>query len=362
MLPVVASIASLAAIIAMTTLLFVCIKRRPSRGQVLGPSSSQQSIVTKKRRYTNAEVVAMTNNFERVLGKGGFGMVYHGYINGTEEVAVKLLSPSSAQGYKEFKTEVELLLRVYHTNLVCLVGYCDEKDHLALIYQYMANGDLKKHLSGSSIISWVDRLNVAVDAALGLEYLHIGCKPLIVHRDVKSSNILLDDQLHAKLADFGLSRSFPVGDETHVSTRVAGTFGYLDHEYYQTNRLSEKTDVYSFGVVLLEIITNKPVIDQTREMPHIAEWAKFMLTRGDISNIVDPKLQGVYDSGSAWKALELAMTCVNASSLERPNMSHVVHELKECVISENKRTRDRDTVRSIDTNISCSTDMQPKAR
>ncbi|XP_010475520.1 PREDICTED: probable LRR receptor-like serine/threonine-protein kinase At1g07560 [Camelina sativa] len=361
MLPVVASLASLAAIIAMIALLFVCLKRHPSRGKGLS-SSQQQSIVTKKRRYTYAEVLAMTNNFVRVLGKGGFGMVYHGYINGTEEVAVKLLSPSSAQGYKEFKTEVELLLRVYHTNLVSLVGYCDEKDHLALIYQYMANGDLKQHLSGSSIISWVDRLNIAVDAALGLEYLHIGCKPLIVHRDVKSSNILLDDQLQAKLADFGLSRSFPVGDESHVSTRVAGTFGYLDHEYYQTNRLSEKSDVYAFGVVLLEIITNKPVIDQTRDMPHIAEWAKFMLTRGDISNIVDPKLQGVYDSGSAWKALELAMTCVKSSSLERPNMSHVVHELKECVISENKRTRDIDTVRSIDTNLSFSTDMNPKAR
>ncbi|KAG7653427.1 Leucine-rich repeat [Arabidopsis suecica] len=360
MLPVVASLASLAAIIAMIALLFVCIKRHPSSGK--GPSPSQQSIETKKRRYTYAEVLAMTKNFERVLGKGGFGMVYHGYISGTEEVAVKLLSPSSAQGYKEFKTEVELLLRVYHTNLVSLVGYCDEKDHLALIYQYIANGDLKKHLSGSSIISWVDRLNIAVDAALGLEYLHIGCKPLIVHRDVKSSNILLDDQLQAKLADFGLSRSFPIGDETHVSTRVAGTFGYLDHEYYQTNRLSEKSDVYSFGVVLLEIITSKSVIDHDRDMPHIAEWVKFMLTRGDISNIMDPKLQGVYDSASAWKAIELAMTCVNPSSLKRPNMSHVVHELKECLISENKRTGDIDTTRSIDINLSFGTDLNPKAR
>jgi Leucine-rich repeat (LRR) protein len=168
MLPVVASLASLAAIIAMIALLFVCIKRRSSSRK--GPSPSQQSIETIKKRYTYAEVLAMTKKFERVLGKGGFGMVYHGYINGTEEVAVKLLSPSSAQGYKEFKTEVELLLRVYHTNLVSLVGYCDEKDHLALIYQYMVNGDLKKHFSGSSIISWVDRLNIAVDAASGSSF------------------------------------------------------------------------------------------------------------------------------------------------------------------------------------------------
>lgn len=126
--------------------------------------------------------------------------------------------------------------------------------------------------------------------------------------------------------------------------------------------MSEKSDVYSFGVVLLEIITNKSVIDHDRDMPHIAEWVKFMLTRGDISNIMDPKLQGVYDSGSAWKALELAMTCVNPSSLKRPNMSHVVHELKECLISENKRTGDIDTTRSIDINLSFGTDLNPKAR
>ncbi|CAF2116307.1 unnamed protein product [Brassica oleracea var. botrytis] len=365
MLPVIASLASLGVIISVITLLFVCMKRGPSIGKAYYYRFFTKPTINRNQKekiYTYTEVLAMTNNMERVLGKGGFGMVYHGYINGNEEVAVKLLSPSSAQGYKEFKTEVELLLRVYHTNLVSLVGYCDEKDHLALIYQYMANGDLKQHLSGSSTMSWVDRLNIAIDAALGLEYLHIGCKPLIVHRDVKSSNILLDDQFQAKLADFGLSRSFPVGGESHVSTLVAGTPGYLDHEYYQTNRLSEKNDVYSFGVVLLEIITNKPVIDQTRQKPHIAEWVKFMLTRGDINNVMDPKLQGVYDSGSAWKALELAMTCVFPSSLERPNMSHVVHELKECLISENKRTRDINATSSLDINLSFGSDVNPKAR
>lgn len=126
--------------------------------------------------------------------------------------------------------------------------------------------------------------------------------------------------------------------------------------------MSGKSDVYSFGVVLLEMITNKPVIDHTREKPHIAEWVKFMLTRGDISNIMDPKLGGVYDSGSAWKALEVAMTCVKPSSLERPNMSHVVHELKECLISENKRTGDIHTTRSLDINLSFGTDVNPKAR
>ncbi|CAA7017672.1 unnamed protein product [Microthlaspi erraticum] len=260
----------------------------------------------------------MTNNFERAIGEGGFGTVYHGSLNDIEQVAVKVLSHSSTQGYKEFKAEVELLLRVHHTNLVNLVGYCNEEDQLALVYEYAANGDLKQHLSG-------------------LEYLHGGCEPAMVHRDVKTTNILLDGKFQAKLADFGLSRSFPNGAESHVSTNVAGTPGYLDPEYYQTNWLSEKSDVYSLGIVLLEMITNRPVIQQAREKPHIAEWVGYMLTKGDIESIMDSTLNGDYDSSSVWKALGLAMSCVNPSSVVRPSMSQVVSELKECLMYENSR-------------------------
>ncbi|CAA7017650.1 unnamed protein product [Microthlaspi erraticum] len=184
-------------------------------------------------RFTYTEVQEMTNSFERVLGEGGFGVVYHGCINGTQQVAVKLLSQSSSQGYKHFKAEVELLMRVHHINLVSLVGYCDEGDHLALIYEYMSNGDLKQHISGNRggfVLSWETRLKIAANVALGLEYLHIGCKPAMVHRDIKCTNILLDEHYQAKLADFGLSRSFSTGSETYVSTVVAGTPGYLDPE------------------------------------------------------------------------------------------------------------------------------------
>ncbi|CAA7017652.1 unnamed protein product [Microthlaspi erraticum] len=190
---------------------------------------------------------------------------------------------------------------------------------------------------GASTLNWGSRLNIAADIAQGLEYLHSGCRPPLVHRDVKTTNIIIDEHFHAKLVDFGLSRSFQTEGETHISTILAGTPGYLDPEYNRTNWLTEKSDVYSFGIVLLEIITNQPVIDQKRENPHIAEWMGFMLTKGGIENIVDPSLVGDYDSRSMWKVLELAMSCVNPSSIGRPNMSHIVHQLKECLVYENSK-------------------------
>ncbi|XP_019056626.1 PREDICTED: leucine-rich repeat receptor-like serine/threonine-protein kinase At2g14510 [Tarenaya hassleriana] len=225
---VAASVPTVAIIIIVSVIAFVFSRRKMSYY-----ADEHASLGRRNRRFTYSEVTSMTNNFERVLGKGGFGVVNHGFLNDSEQVAVKVLSQTSAQGYKQFKAEVELLLRVHHVNLVSLVGYCNEGDHLALIYEYMANGNLQEHMSGkreSSVSNWATRLRIAAEAALGLEYLHIGCKPPIIHRDVKSANILLDENFQAKLADFGLSRSFPVGSETHVSTDVVGTFGYLDPE------------------------------------------------------------------------------------------------------------------------------------
>uniref|UniRef100_A0A1J3FR72 non-specific serine/threonine protein kinase n=1 Tax=Noccaea caerulescens TaxID=107243 RepID=A0A1J3FR72_NOCCA len=311
--------------------------------------SSNPSIITKDRRITYSEVLKMTNNFERVLGKGGFGTVYHGNLDNAE-VAVKMLSHSSAQGYKEFKAEVELLLRVHHRHLVGLVGYCDDGDKLALIYEYMANGDLRENLlgkRGGNVLTWENRMQIAVEAAQGLEYLHNGCRPPMVHRDVKTTNILLNERFGAKLADFGLSRSFPLDGESNVMTVVAGTPGYLDPEYYRTNWLSETSDVYSFGVVLLEIVTNQPVIEKTRERPHINEWVGFMLTKGDIRSIVDPKLMGDYDTNGAWKIVELALACVNPSSNRRPTMAHVVMELNECAALEIARRQGSETMNSM---------------
>ncbi|XP_019095495.1 PREDICTED: probable LRR receptor-like serine/threonine-protein kinase At5g59680 isoform X3 [Camelina sativa] len=379
LVPIVASVASAAILIVVLVLFLVFRKKKPSTVQVVHPPSSkpakdftyatEPSIETKKRKFTYPEVMKMTNNFERVVGEGGFGVVCHGTVNGSEQVAVKLLSQSSTQGYKEFKAEVDLLLRVHHTNLVSLVGYCDEGDHLALIYEYVPNGDLRQHLSGKGgktiVINWGTRLRIAAEAALGLEYLHIGCTPPIVHRDVKTTNILLDEQYKAKLADFGLSRSFPVGGDSHVSTVIAGTPGYLDPEYYHTSRLGEKSDVYSFGIVLLEMISNQPVIDRNRAKSHITQWVGSQLNGGDIAKIMDPKLNGDYDSRSAWRALELAMSCADPTSVKRPTMSHVVIELKECLVTENSRrnmSRGMDSLSSPEVSMIFDSEMTPRAR
>ncbi|KAJ0250386.1 Leucine-rich repeat protein kinase family protein [Hirschfeldia incana] len=374
--PVVASIASLAVIIGALVMFLVLRKKKTSKLEGPQPSytqasdgrSSEPGIMTENKRFSYSEVMTMTNNFQRILGKGGFGIVYYGFLNGTKQVAVKILSHSSSQGYKQFKAEVELLLRVHHKNLVGLVGYCDEGENMALIYEYMSNGDLKEHMSGTRnrfILNWGTRLKIVAESAQGLEYLHNGCKPPMVHRDVKTTNILLNEHFEAKLADFGLSRSFPIEGETHVSTVVAGTPGYLDPEYYRTNWLTEKSDVYSFGIVLLEIITNQPVIDQSREKPHIAEWVGLMLTKGDIISIVDPTLNGDYDSSSVWKAVELAMSCLNPSSARRPTMSQVVIGLNECLATENSRggtSRDMDSKSSIEVSLTYGTEVSPRAR
>ncbi|CAN8253316.1 unnamed protein product [Cochlearia groenlandica] len=364
---IVASVVS-AAILIIVVLVLVLLLRNKKPSTYKDDNPPEPSIEMKKRKFAYSEVTKMTNNFETVVGKGGFGVVFHGTVNGSEQVAVKLLSKSSGQGYKEFKAEVDLLLRVHHTNLVSLVGYCDERDHLALIYEFVPNGDLSQHLSGKggkSIINWSIRLRIAVEAALGLEYLHIGCTPHMVHRDVKTTNILVDEHYKAKLADFGLSRSFPIGGESHVSTVVAGTPGYLDPEYYQTSRLGEKSDVYSFGIVLLEMITNQPVIDVNRKKSHIAQWVGFELNGGDIKKIMDPNLNGDYDSPSVWRALELAMSCANPSSANRPTMSQVVIELKECLVSENSRknmSRGMDSSSSLDVSMVFDSGMNPRAR
>ncbi|XP_070660820.1 LRR receptor-like serine/threonine-protein kinase IOS1 [Malus domestica] len=301
------------------------------------------SFERKGRQFTYSQIVQITKGFERVLGKGGFGTVYHGHIDDTQ-VAVKMLSPSSVQGFQQFLTEVDLLMRVHHRNLTSLVGYCNDETNIGLIYEYMANGNLREHLSGSrsNILSWGDRLQIAIEAAQGLDYLHYGCSPPIIHRDVKSTNMLLNEKFEAKLSDFGISRSFPTEDGTHITTTVAGTPGYLDPEYYASNRLNKESDVYSFGIVLLEIITSRPVFSRTHERSYISEWFSFMLQKGDIYSLVDPRLEGKFNTNSVWKAVEIANACVSPTAIKRLSMSQVVVDLKECLATELARTNQRD--------------------
>ncbi|XP_031285222.1 receptor-like protein kinase At3g21340 [Pistacia vera] len=300
------------------------------------------------RRLCFLDVVKITNNFERVLGNGGFGTIYHGYLDETQ-------------------VAVELLMRVHHANLMALVGYYDEDTNLGLMYEFIANGNLEAHLLGlqnrAGILSWEGRLRITIDATKGLEYLHSGCKPPIVHRDVKSANILLNENFQVKIADFGLSRSFPNEGGTHVSTKIARTPGFLDPEY---SRLTEKSDVYSFGVVLLEIITSKLVIENTLEKTHISQWVSFMLSKGDIANIVDPRLYRDFKTNSVWKAVEVAMTCVSPTSAKRPTMNQVAVELNESLAMEvarkkiGKDAKSRDSMLSMNLNV--DTELSPIPR
>ncbi|CAA7026498.1 unnamed protein product [Microthlaspi erraticum] len=297
----------------------------------------RHSPAEKKLLFTFADVVKMTNNFGRVLGKGGFGTVYHGYYNNLQ-VAVKLLSETSAQGIKEFRSEVEVLGRVHHVNLTALIGYFHNAEKMGLVYEFMANGNMADHLAGKydHTLSWTQRLQIALDAAQGLEYLHCGCKPAIVHRDVKTSNILLNDRNRAKLADFGLSRSFQTDSRSNVSTLVAGTPGYLDPLCFKTNGLNHKSDIYSFGVVLLEMITGKNAIDESQtERVHVSDWVVSILkSTNDVSNVVDSKLAKDFDPNSVWKIVELALASVSLNVSERPDMKQIVVGLKECLARE----------------------------
>ncbi|KAI4305442.1 hypothetical protein L6164_028807 [Bauhinia variegata] len=333
---VVASVCGVLIILTVVAVLIWTLKRTKPKHMTIKRDPNDTLVKIQKRQYSYFDVINITNNFERIIGKGGFGTVYHGSIDDME-VAVKMLSPSSAQGYQQFQAEVKLLMTVHHRNLTSLIGYCNEETNKGLIYEYMANGNLHEHLSGkhskSKFLTWEDRLRISIDAAQGLEYLHNGCKPPITHRDIKSTNILLNEHFQGKISDFGLSKTVKAIDEgTQTSSIVGGTPGYMDPEFNVTNKITDKSDVYSFGVVLLELITNRqPVIVRNGEMIHIGQWVNSLVKNGDIKKIVYSGLHGEFDSNSAWKAVELAIACVSLNSKSRPTMSEVVDGLKECL-------------------------------
>ncbi|XP_054783449.1 putative leucine-rich repeat receptor-like serine/threonine-protein kinase At2g19230 isoform X2 [Prosopis cineraria] len=226
-IPLIASIAVLV-LIAILSLMIWRIKKK--RLGFFAKSQKMEIVKQKNREFSYFEVLRITNNFTTLIGEGGFGKVYLSTLEDDTQVAVKLLSPSSKQGYKEFQSEAQLLTLIYHRNLVSLVGYCHENDKKALVYEYMDNGDLDQLLSerNPNVLKWNERLQVAVDAAKGLEYLHNGCKTPIIHRDLKPSNILLNKSKLAKIADFGMSRVFSNDRDSHLSTQPAGTPGYID--------------------------------------------------------------------------------------------------------------------------------------
>ncbi|KAK7280919.1 hypothetical protein RIF29_08492 [Crotalaria pallida] len=282
-----------------------------------------------------SELKEATSNFEKKIGKGSFGSVYYGKMSDGKEVAVKTMTDPSSHGNQQFVNEVALLSRIHHRNLVPLIGYCEEEYQHILVYEYMHNGTLRDHIhaqvcSNQKQLDWLTRLRIAEDAAKGLEYLHTGCNPSIIHRDVKTSNILLDINMRAKVSDFGLSR-LAEEDLTHISSVARGTVGYLDPEYYANQQLTEKSDVYSFGVVLLELISGrKPVSsdDYGPEM-NIVHWARSLIRKGDVISIMDPSLVGNVKTESIWRVAEIAMQCVEQHGASRPRMQEVILAIQD---------------------------------
>lgn len=281
------------------------------------------------------ELEEATNNFCKKIGKGSFGSVYYGKMKDGKEVAVKIMADSCSHRTQQFVTEVALLSRIHHRNLVPLIGYCEEEHQRILVYEYMHNGTLRDRLHGSvnqKPLDWLTRLQIAHDAAKGLEYLHTGCNPGIIHRDVKSSNILLDINMRAKVSDFGLSRQAEE-DLTHISSVARGTVGYLDPEYYGNQQLTEKSDVYSFGVVLLELISGKkPVsVEDFGAELNIVHWARSMIKKGDVISIVDPVLIGNVKIESIWRIAEVAIQCVEQRGFSRPKMQEIVLAIQDSI-------------------------------
>ncbi|GAA0173154.1 hypothetical protein Leryth_010974 [Lithospermum erythrorhizon] len=287
--------------------------------------------------FTFRELAAATKNFrpECLLGEGGFGRVYKGRLESTNQiVAIKQLDRNGLQGNREFLVEVLMLSLLHHPNLVNLTGYCADGDQRLLVYEYMPLGSLEDHLHDPAPdkrrLDWNTRMKIAAGAAKGLEYLHDKASPPVIYRDLKCSNILLDEGFHPKLSDFGLAKLGPVGDNTHVSTRVMGTYGYCAPEYAMTGQLTVKSDVYSFGVVLLEIITGRKAIDNSRGAgeQNLVAWARPLFTdRRRFSQMADPTLQRQYPSRGLYQALAIAAMCVHEQPTTRPLIADVVTAL-----------------------------------
>ncbi|CAG7906362.1 unnamed protein product [Brassica rapa] len=314
-------------------------KMRSHSGNDYMYASSDSGMVSNQRSwFSYDELAQVTNGFSQknLLGEGGFGCVYKGVLSDGREIAVKQLKIGGSQGEREFKAEVEIISRVHHRHLVTLVGYCISEQHRLLVYDYVPNNTLHFHLHapGRPVMTWETRVKVAAGAARGIAYLHEDCHPRIIHRDIKSSNILLDNSFEALVADFGLAKIAQELDlNTHVSTRVMGTFGYMAPEYATSGKLSEKADVYSYGVILLELITGRKPVDTSQPLgdESLVEWAKPLLSQAieneEFGELVDPRLGVNFVAAEMFRMVEAAAACVRHSAARRPKMSQVVRAL-----------------------------------
>ncbi|PSS17172.1 Serine/threonine-protein kinase [Actinidia chinensis var. chinensis] len=315
----------------------VAVQDVPTSGQIITPNL---------KMFSYAKLKLATRNFrpDTVLGEGGFGRVFKGWVDpktyapskvgiGMAIAVKKSDNPDSAQGLRQWQSEVKFLGKFSHPNLVKLLGYCWEERQFLLVYEYMEKGSLESHLFRLSAepLPWDTRLKIAIGAAQGLTFLHTTEKQ-VIYRDFKSSNILLDRDFNAKLSDFGLAKTGPVNGYSHVTTSVIGTFGYTAPEYVATGHLYVNSDVYGFGVVLLEILTGRRVLDMNRPTGehNLLDWAMPCLPdKRKLKKIMDPRLKDQFPPKSAFQAAELVLKCLKPEPKNRPSMEEVLVALQQ---------------------------------
>ncbi|KHG02489.1 Cysteine-rich receptor-like protein kinase 6 [Gossypium arboreum] len=269
-----------------------------------------------------------TANFsdENKLGQGGFGPVYKGKLFDGREIAVKRLSSNSGQGLAELKTEVMLVAKLLHRNLVKLLGFCLEEEEKLLVYEYLPNGSLDKILfdQGKRLrLGWERRYKIIVGIARGLLYLHEDSQLRIIHRDLKASNILLDEQMNPKISDFGLAKLFGESETQGNTNRIAGTYGYMAPEYAKHGLFSIKSDVYSFGVLVLEIVTGQKS-SSFRNLTNLLSHAWLHWNNGTAEELIDPILNDPWPTFEAFKCIHIGLLCVQEDAADRPSMSDII--------------------------------------
>ncbi|KAL2930070.1 Receptor-like serine/threonine-protein kinase ALE2 [Bienertia sinuspersici] len=336
-------------------------------GSSLSVESSLATYAGSAKTFSTSEIEKATDNLSpsRVIGEGGFGLVYGGVLEDETSVAVKVLKRDDQQGGREFLAEVEMLSRLHHRNLVKLIGICTDERLRCLVYELIPNGSVDSHLHGTdkeiAPLDWASRLKIALGAARGLAYLHEDSSPRVIHRDFKSSNILLESDFTAKVSDFGLARSAMDGESRHISTRVMGTFGYVAPEYAMTGHLLVKSDVYSYGVVLLELLTGRKPVDMSQPpgQENLVAWTRpFLTTKEGLEMILDPSLGSDVPLDSVAKVAAIASMCVQPEVSHRPFMGEVVQALK-LVCNECDDSKDGDS--STGSPESLSVDFEAKA-
>ncbi|XP_019455781.1 PREDICTED: receptor-like serine/threonine-protein kinase ALE2 isoform X2 [Lupinus angustifolius] len=307
------------------------------RSASLSFNSGTMTYTGSAKTFTLNDIEKATNNFDssRILGEGGFGLVYKGILNDGRNVAVKILKRDDQRGGREFLAEVEMLSRLHHRNLVKLFGICTEKKTHCLVYELVPNGSVESHLHGADKetdpLDWDARMKIAIGGARGLAYLHEDSNPCVIHRDFKSSNILLEHDFTPKVSDFGLARTALDEGNKHISTHVMGTFGYLAPEYAMTGHLLVKSDVYSYGVVLLELLTGRKPVDlsQPPGQENLVTWARPLLaSKEGLDMIIDPYVKDSISDDTLVKVAAIASMCVQPEVSQRPFMGEVVQALK----------------------------------